>query len=96
MKQTHTAIKTWYMIAVKVSGSMPVDFQNVLDPLTTLTYVADVTQRISLGTSVIDMFFQNPVKFTLGPQGASIEEDLEKMIVVIQQDYTKVKGSRIM
>ena len=42
-------------------GSVPVDFQNVLDPLTTLTYVAGVTERISLGTSVIDMFFQNPV-----------------------------------
>ena len=42
-------------------GSMPVDFQNVLDSLTTLTYAAGVTERISLGTSVIDMFFQNPV-----------------------------------
>jgi probable F420-dependent oxidoreductase len=36
-------------------------YQNVLDPLTTLTYVAAITERISLGTSVIDMFFQNPV-----------------------------------
>ena len=42
-------------------GSLPVEYQNVLDPLTTLTYVAGVTERISLGTSVIDMFFQNPV-----------------------------------
>jgi probable F420-dependent oxidoreductase len=42
-------------------GSLPVVYQNVLDPLTTLTYVAAVTERISLGTSVIDMFFQNPV-----------------------------------
>ena len=41
-------------------GSLPVVYQNVLDPLTTLTYVAAVTKRISLGTSVIDMFFQNP------------------------------------
>ncbi len=29
--------------------------------MTTLTYVASVTERVSLGTSVIDMFFQNPV-----------------------------------
>ena len=41
-------------------GSLPVVYQNVLDPLTTLTYVAAVTKRISLGTSIIDMFFQNP------------------------------------
>ena len=40
---------------------LQVVYQNVLDPLTTLTYVAAVTERISLGTSVIDMFFQNPV-----------------------------------
>jgi probable F420-dependent oxidoreductase len=42
-------------------GSLPVDFQSVLDSLTTLTYVAGVTKRILLGTSIIDMFFQNPV-----------------------------------
>src|SRR6187551_74296 len=41
-------------------GSLPVEYQNVLDPLTTLTYVAGVTERISLGTSVIDMFFPKP------------------------------------
>ena len=41
-------------------GSLPVVYQNVLDPLTILTYVAAVTKRISLGTSIIDMFFQNP------------------------------------
>jgi len=40
-------------------GSLPVEYQNVLDPLTTLTYVAAVTEQISLGTSVIDIFFQN-------------------------------------
>jgi probable F420-dependent oxidoreductase len=42
-------------------GSLPIQYQNVLDPLTTLTYVAAVTNRIILGTSIIDMFFQNPV-----------------------------------
>jgi len=42
-------------------GTLPAEFQNVLDPLTILTYVAGVTKRISLGTSIIDMFFQNPV-----------------------------------
>jgi probable F420-dependent oxidoreductase len=42
-------------------GSLPVEYQNVLDPLTTLTYVAAVTEQISLGTSIIDIFFQNPI-----------------------------------
>jgi|SRR5919108_1486309 probable F420-dependent oxidoreductase len=42
-------------------GSLPLQYQNVLDPLTTLTYVAAVTNKILLGTSIIDMFFQNPV-----------------------------------
>ena len=46
---------------VTPDGSLPIEYHNVLDPLTTLTYVAGVTERISLGTSVIDMFFQNPV-----------------------------------
>jgi probable F420-dependent oxidoreductase len=42
-------------------GSLPVQYQNVLDPLETLTYVAANTERISLGTSVIDMLFHSPV-----------------------------------
>jgi probable F420-dependent oxidoreductase len=42
-------------------GSLPVEAQNVLDPLETLTYVAANTNKISLGTSVIDMLFHNPV-----------------------------------
>jgi len=37
------------------------DWQNVLEPLELLTYVAAITNRIQLGTSVIDMFFHNPV-----------------------------------
>jgi alkanesulfonate monooxygenase SsuD/methylene tetrahydromethanopterin reductase-like flavin-dependent oxidoreductase (luciferase family) len=42
-------------------GSLPIEIQNVLDPLETLTYVAAHTDRITLGTSVIDMLFHNPV-----------------------------------
>lgn len=52
-------------------GYLPIEYQNVLDPLTTLTYVAGVTDRISLGTSVIDMFFQNPV--VLGKRFATLD-----------------------
>ena len=42
-------------------GSLPLEYQKVLDPLETLTYVAANTNKISLGTSVIDMLFHNPV-----------------------------------
>lgn len=42
-------------------GSLPVQYQNILDPLATLTYLAGNTERISLGTSIIDMLFHHPV-----------------------------------
>jgi probable F420-dependent oxidoreductase len=42
-------------------GSLPVEYQNVLDPLEILTYVAANTDKIALGTSIIDMLFHNPV-----------------------------------
>jgi probable F420-dependent oxidoreductase len=52
-------------------GTLPVEYQNVLDPLTTLTYVAGVTERILLGTSISDMFFQSPVQ--LGKRFATLD-----------------------
>jgi probable F420-dependent oxidoreductase len=42
-------------------GSLPAQYQVMLDPLETLTYVAANTNRIALGTSVIDVLFHNPV-----------------------------------
>jgi probable F420-dependent oxidoreductase len=42
-------------------GSLPIEYQNVLDPLETLTYLAGNTEQISLGTCLIDMLFHNPV-----------------------------------
>ncbi len=42
-------------------GSLPIEYQTMFDPLETLTYVAANTNRIALGTSVIDMLFHNPV-----------------------------------
>ena len=42
-------------------GSLPVQYQNVLDPLETLSYLAGNTNQISLGTCLIDMLFHNPV-----------------------------------
>src|SRR5579884_2268801 len=46
---------------VTPDGSLPTFYQNVFDPLGTLTYVAANTKKILLGTSVIDMLFHNPV-----------------------------------
>src|SRR5262245_21521743 len=42
-------------------GNLPVESQIVLDPLETLAFVAANTNKIMLGTSVIDMLFHNPV-----------------------------------
>ena len=42
-------------------GSLSVELQIVLYPLETLTYIAANTNKIILGTSVIDMLFHNPV-----------------------------------
>lgn len=42
-------------------GSLPIEYQSVLDPLETLTYLAGNTNQISLGTCIIDMLFHHPV-----------------------------------
>jgi alkanesulfonate monooxygenase SsuD/methylene tetrahydromethanopterin reductase-like flavin-dependent oxidoreductase (luciferase family) len=42
-------------------GSLPDDMQNVFDPLGTLIFVAAKTEKIALGTCVVDMLFHNPV-----------------------------------
>jgi alkanesulfonate monooxygenase SsuD/methylene tetrahydromethanopterin reductase-like flavin-dependent oxidoreductase (luciferase family) len=42
-------------------GSLPLQYQTVLDPLETITYLAANTEQISLGTCLIDMLFHNPV-----------------------------------
>jgi probable F420-dependent oxidoreductase len=42
-------------------GKFPHDWQYILDPIETLTFVASKTRRIKLGTSVIDMLFHNPL-----------------------------------
>ncbi|MDN5846993.1 MAG: TIGR03619 family F420-dependent LLM class oxidoreductase [Candidatus Nitrosocosmicus sp.] len=42
-------------------GSLPQEYQIMLDPLETLSFLAARTNKISLGTSVLDMLFHNPV-----------------------------------
>lgn len=53
------------------NATIPVEYQSVLDPLETLTYLANSTERISLGTSIIDMLFHNPV--TLARRFATLD-----------------------
>jgi probable F420-dependent oxidoreductase len=53
------------------NAPIPVEYQNILDPLETLTYLAANTDRISLGTSIIDILFQNPV--ILGRRFATLD-----------------------
>lgn len=43
------------------TGEFPQDWQNVLEPLELLSFVAANTTKIFLGTSVIDMLFHNPI-----------------------------------
>jgi probable F420-dependent oxidoreductase len=52
-------------------GSLPVEYQRMFDPLETLSYLAANTERVSLGTCLIDMLFQNPV--TLARRLATID-----------------------
>jgi probable F420-dependent oxidoreductase len=42
-------------------GTLPTSAQNVFDPIELLTFAAANTDKIALGTSVIDMLFHNPV-----------------------------------
>src|SRR5918996_98797 len=42
-------------------GKFPDDWQYIFDPLETLIFVAANTSKITLGTSVVDMLFHNPV-----------------------------------
>jgi len=42
-------------------GSWPEVYQTVIDPISTLNYVAGLTQKIKLATGIIDMLYQNPL-----------------------------------
>jgi probable F420-dependent oxidoreductase len=42
-------------------GTFPAAFRSVLDPVETLTFVAGHTSRVTLGTSVLNLPFYNPV-----------------------------------
>lgn len=46
---------------VTPDGSLPVQYKNVLDNINLLTFVAAKTEKILLGTSVVDMLFHTPV-----------------------------------
>jgi alkanesulfonate monooxygenase SsuD/methylene tetrahydromethanopterin reductase-like flavin-dependent oxidoreductase (luciferase family) len=42
-------------------GLLPEAYKHVLDPIGTLTFAAAHTQKIALGTSVLDIPYHNPV-----------------------------------
>lgn len=42
-------------------GSWPDVYQNVVDPIETLTYVAAITEKVTLATGIVDMLYQNPL-----------------------------------
>ncbi len=42
-------------------GSWPEAYQTVIDPISTLTYVAAITEKIKLATGILDMLYQNPL-----------------------------------
>ncbi len=42
-------------------GSWPEVYQTVIDPISTLTYVAAITEKIKLATGILDMLYQNPL-----------------------------------
>ena len=52
-------------------GRLPIEMQNVLDPMGLLTFVAANTDKIALGTSVVDMLFHTPV--ILGRRFATLD-----------------------
>jgi len=49
----------------------PEYFKNILDPLTTLSFIAANTSKVKLGTCIIDMIFHNPV--TLAKEFTTID-----------------------
>ncbi len=53
------------------NGIMPVEWQNIYDPINLLSYVAAFTKKILLGTGVIDVLFHNPV--VLGREFATLD-----------------------
>jgi alkanesulfonate monooxygenase SsuD/methylene tetrahydromethanopterin reductase-like flavin-dependent oxidoreductase (luciferase family) len=42
-------------------GRLPVEYQTAFDPLDVLAYVAANTSKISLGTSIVNMFYYTPI-----------------------------------
>jgi probable F420-dependent oxidoreductase len=54
-----------------VGGSMPESYANVYDPLETLAYVAALTERVRLGTSIMDALFHVPA--TLARRFATLD-----------------------
>jgi probable F420-dependent oxidoreductase len=46
---------------VTPDGRLPEEYKHVLDPLDSLSFAAGLTRKVTLGTSVLDMPFYNPI-----------------------------------
>jgi alkanesulfonate monooxygenase SsuD/methylene tetrahydromethanopterin reductase-like flavin-dependent oxidoreductase (luciferase family) len=55
------AVKPQTRYAITADGLLPERYKYVLDPLDALTFAAAQTKTITLGTSVLDMPYYNPV-----------------------------------
>jgi alkanesulfonate monooxygenase SsuD/methylene tetrahydromethanopterin reductase-like flavin-dependent oxidoreductase (luciferase family) len=42
-------------------GKFTEDWQHLFDPIETLTFIAAITNKIELGTSIIDILFHDPI-----------------------------------
>ena len=62
----------WVTDHIIVPSELEIVYKDrMLDPLATLSYLAGITERISLGTSVITLPYRNPI--TLAKELASVE-----------------------
>ncbi len=55
------ATKTTITIPATPDGVLPVEYQTAFDPLDVLAYVAGNTRKITLGTSIVNMFYYTPI-----------------------------------
>ena len=104
IRETLWAVKPQTPYAGTPDGSLPVEYQNMLDPLETLTYLAGNTDQISLGTCIIDMLFHNPVVLarrfatldilSQGRAIAGLELDGQKMSMKFPVCTYKYRGER--
>ena len=61
----------------------PEHFKNVLDPVTTLAFIAANTKNTNLGTCIIDMVFHNPITLAKEFTTIDIYPEVECFVVLV-------------